>query len=178
MIRLSLPKTPENWHWKISPQDVVLLKQKDIATINKVYFANFEKFKKIVYNRYPLQDIEDALQSIYVLLPYLDYTDQKTFFYSLLDGCRELVYGHSDALKNYLSFDFLYNEDGNNLYNCVYFIGDELGNDDGGRRVVEFLDRQRNLSPAQKDLLCAHALGVFNYKGVFEDEKKYLLGTC
>ena len=39
--------TPENWHWKITPEDIEKIKANDRDTINRVYFDNLPKFEKI-----------------------------------------------------------------------------------------------------------------------------------
>lgn len=67
--------TPENWHWKITPQDIAKLRLEDVPTMTKVYFDNYKKFQKIAYRRF--KDFEeDAMQSIYVALPYSKHREE------------------------------------------------------------------------------------------------------
>ena len=159
--------TPENWHWKITPQDIAKLRLEDVPTMNKVYFDNYEKFQRIAYRRF--KDFEeDAMQSIYVALPYLNYKNAQTFFQSLLWVVRALVYGVGRVY--FLSVEaYEESELPNNLvYEDKYFILEDE------EKIIEFIASQKTLTDKQKDLLCAAAFGIADYKGVVEDERNYI----
>lgn len=160
--------TPENWHWKIKPQDIVKLRLEDVPTMTKVYFDNYEKFQRIARNRFGSY-WEDALQSIYIALPFCKYDNSQVFFRSLLAICFNLVYGYSRH-DNVLSVDY-----DNGLSDVCFVFQDRYFIHEEAERLIDFLDSQKTLNDKQRDLLCATALGVCAYEGIFKDEQSYLL---
>lgn len=79
--------TCENWHWKITAEDIAKIKANDRPTIDKVYFDNLESFRKCAYNfcrKHRAFDLfDDCLQELYITLPNWDYRNTKTLFWSI-----------------------------------------------------------------------------------------------
>ena len=81
-------KTPgTGWHWKITPEQIERLKAKDIVTLNKVYFDNLDKFKRIGLSfccksrNYDFYG--DFLNQVYVDLPFYHFENLGTLYSSL-----------------------------------------------------------------------------------------------
>lgn len=166
--------TPANWHWAITPQDIAKLRLTDVDTMNKVYFANYPKFRKIAYNRFNHEFAEDALQSIYLALPCLDYTNSQTFFISLLQVVRNLVYGTGRVYSSSLEgMEDRSERDGETLPSYLMY-SDRYFTLEDEEKIIDFLKCQKSLTEKEKDLFCATAFGIYNYKGVFEDECNFI----
>lgn len=45
--RTATPDTPECWHWAITLQQIEQIRRDDRKTIDKVYFDNLPKFRRI-----------------------------------------------------------------------------------------------------------------------------------
>ena len=81
-------KTPgTGWHWKITPEQIERLKAKDIETLNKVYFDNLEKFKRIgitfCLKARDFYFYDDFLNQVYVDLPFYHFENLSKFYMSL-----------------------------------------------------------------------------------------------
>ena len=82
-------KTPgKGWHWKITPEQIEKLKAKDIETLNKVYFDNLEKFKRIgkalCFKARDFSYYEDFINQIYIDLPFYNFENLSRFYMSLI----------------------------------------------------------------------------------------------
>lgn len=166
---------PGTWHWKISPEDVEKIKKVDRETIDRVYFDNYEKFKKICRSRFSAL-WEDALQEIYLLIPYLDYTNAKTFFHSFLGLLIRAIYGRSVSTFKALSLDMLLPND--EQHSFIDFLGIECDflheDEEQSIKVIGIIDNQRFLSDEQKDYLLSVAFNCQNIKGLFNYAKNGL----
>lgn len=167
---------PGTWHWKISLEDVEKIKKVDRETIDRVYFDNYDKFKRICRNRFSIL-WEDALQEIYLLIPYLDYTNAKTFFRSILSLLYRRICGRSVFTLSALSLDKTLSIDEQHSFidflaiECDFLHEDEEQN----IKVIGLIDNQRFLSDEQKDYLLSVAFNCQNIKGLFNYAKN---GLC
>ena len=162
--------TPENWHWKITPEDVVKIKAVDRETINRVYFDNYNKFRSICFKRFPSY-WEDALQEIYVILPYCNYTNLRTFFGSILRRLEISIYGRS--VRYPLSLDKPLNDETSTTFGDI--IGEEYDffheDEEQTLKVISILDNQKFLTDDQKDYLISIAFGCQQAKGLYRYAK-------
>lgn len=81
--------TPENWHWKITPEDIEKIKANDRDTINRVYFDNLPKFASVArgyiwrsraVGRYiDLSYVQDIINEIYLRLPLCSFINVQHF---------------------------------------------------------------------------------------------------
>ena len=173
--------TPENWHWAITPEDVKKIKMVDRETIDRVYFANYEKFCKCAYrfcyDKGKLSYVEDCIQQVYLDLPTYDYSDARTFYHGLLQTFRRCT------LKCYRTVS-LFSSIGRNKDGKEMTLVDVLGVDvfkaleereDGERQAIKIISAQYALSDIEKDFLTAVAFRCRPYRGLYNDEYKQLI---
>lgn len=167
--------TPENWHWNISPEEVQKIKAVDRETIDRVYFSNLEKFKGIVgkYCYHIIRDpyyINDCLQQIYVDLDKFDYTNNRTFYYSLIN-CFRRARRHS-TLEISL-FTPVKGKD--NDRELADFLGKDFfaeleERETGEEKALVMIKSQTELTDLERDFLTAVAFRVRPYEGLFYEE--------
>lgn len=165
--------TPENWHWAITPEDVKKIKMFDRKTIDRVYFANYDKFKSICMRRFP-KWWEDALQEIYLLIPYLNYTNTQKFFWSIFDGIYFALFGRSIRATVSFDMELCYNDKFYTLESLLGYDYDFLHEENEREeliKVLSLIDNQKSLSDDQKDYLLAVSLGCKSIKGMFNYAK-------
>lgn len=163
---------PTGWHWKITPEQIEKIKERDRDTINKVYFDNLEQFKKMARgycNRNGLYGFyEDCLNQIYVDLSDYDFTTSCELAFSIKNSfaracmsCKRVV----------LSLDKKLN-DGVRVYGDTIVIEDTAERDfedkESARHALELIAAQTHLSERNKDILTAYAFGCLAYRGLFE----------
>lgn len=162
--------TPENWHWKITPEDVIKIKAFDRETINRVYFDNYDKFKSMCKRRFS-NLWEDGLQTIYLLLPFCRYTNTQTFFRSLISGIKIYLFGRRSVSYTSLELD-VFGDGESTLMDFIPFEQDFFHEkEEETRNVVLLLDHQSFLTDDQKDLLLSQAFGCQIFKGIFKYAK-------
>lgn len=168
--------TPENWHWAITPQQVTEIQQGNRDTINKVYFDNYEKFKNAVVaicsRRGKMSFFEDALQSLYLDLPFYDFKNLQRFYCCILDTCR-FVFGYSHKCVNWATTVSLETplDDTENLTlgdSIAVYDVDEIEIEEQNKRLLEIIDTQKHLTRRQKDVLVAIAFGCAPMEGLYE----------
>lgn len=174
--------TPENWHWKITPEDIEKIKANDRDTINRVYFDNLPKFAKVagkyVHGKRAMRFsvdksiIEDIKQQFYIDLPTYNFTNALTLYSGLRRTCANLVFGRS-VLTDSID-EQLFDEGRADTFENRYLT------DDSGEKAVEIAEsektvllavkNQRFLTRKQKDRLTAYAFHVRVYDGIFISE--------
>lgn len=187
--------TPENWHWKITPEDIEKIKANDRDTINRVYFDNLPKFAKVArgyiwrsraVGRYiDFSYVQDIINEIYLRLPLCSFINVQRFYCSLLNICRLAVYGKVSRCKIALSLDegFTKNEksEGFETYESrlltVSYVNEmNLEREDNEKKVLSVIGNQKQLTAKQKDFLTAYVLHVRPYDGIFDYEYKVAFG--
>ena len=171
---------PGNWHWAITPEDVNGLKAVDRETVNRVYFANYDKFCKCAYNfcrkRNKFSYVDDCVQQIYLDLPLYDYTNALTFFRGLTKTFIHCSYWGFRSVSFFSPVGR--NKDGEDL-----LLIDCLGVDvfkaleeaeDGERQALKIISAQTALNDNEKDFLTAVAFKCRPYRGLFNDEYRRL----
>lgn len=161
-------KTPgTGWHWKITPEQIERLKAKDIETLNKVYFDNLEKFKRIGLSfccksrNYDFYG--DFLNQVYVDLPFYRFDNLGTMYSSLrrsfkrcrmwssyeisietpIDGTDELTLGDSvedgEDIADRTERAEAVEEFAPKFFNVVQKITGKDENDEELRELVEYV---------------------------------------
>lgn len=169
--------TPQGWHWKITPEQIEKIKERDRDTVNKVYFDNYDKFERLakwycdIIKRREL--VDDCTQQIYADIIDYDYTDTRTLFYSIRRsfwtacGCRTTKY-------DFVSLDETLYDDGETILADIlpstYDITQEAENKENERHALELIAAQTHLSDKNKDILTAIAFGCLAYQGLFAYE--------
>lgn len=189
--------TPENWHWKITPEDIEKIKANDRDTINRVYFDNLPKFAKVArgyiwrsraVGRYiDFGYVQDIINEIYLRLPLCSFVNVQHFYYSLLNICRFAVYGKVSRCKIALSLDedFAKNEKSegfetyeSRLLTASYVNEMNLELEDNEKKILCAIGNQKQLTAKQKDFLTAYVLHVRPYDGIFDYEYKVAFGEA
>lgn len=172
--------TPENWHWKITPQQIQEIKQGNRDTLATVYFDNLPTFRRVVYNICRRHNLlcffEDCLQQIFVDLEHYHFENTKRFYSSLLVSCliafgasfKSVPFKYCISLETPLRSVVKEQEfDGNTLADTL--VAKECFEDtdnEENKRLVEIIEGQ-HLTPAQSDLLCALGIGCNYRRGLF-----------
>ena len=164
---------PDGWHWKITPEQIEKIKERDRDTVNKVYFDNLDKFKRMAYkycrNSKQYSFFKDCIQQIYVDMLYYDYTNSQTLFWSIRRSFHRAV-GLPRVPILSLDLPFKYDSDltladlipSNESLEC------EIDREEKNRRVLEIIAAQRHLTDKAKDILTAYAFGCLAYTGLFD----------
>lgn len=170
------PVTPDCWHWKINPEQIVNIKAGDRETVNRVYMDNLDKFKMIAW-RYcdkarNLSVVQDCVQQIYIDLPMYDFTNTRTFYWSIRKSFR---IASMFTRRSFISLETPLIADGNltlgDTLECANAFSD-LDERENACAVLEIIAEQTHLSDYQRDCLTAFAFGVSLYKGIFDYECK------
>lgn len=161
-------KTPgTGWHWKITPEQIERLKAKDIETLNKVYFDNLEKFKRIgitfCLKARDFYFYDDFLNQVYVDLPFYHFENLSKFYMSLntsfkrcrcfsryeisietpIDGTNELTLGDTVAdgedIADRTERAEAVEEFAPKFFNVVQKITGKDENDEELRELVEYV---------------------------------------
>ena len=167
--------TPNGWHWKITPEQIEKIKERDRDTINKVYFDNYDKFERMakrycnILNRREL--VDDCTQQIYADIMDYDYTDTRTLYHSI----RHSFWAACGVGKcDIVSLDETLYDDGEttlgDILPSTYDITQEAENKDNERHALELIAAQTHLSDKNKDILTAIAFGCLAYQGLFAYE--------
>lgn len=176
-----LPDTPERWHWAITPQQVAEIKQGNRETINKVYFDNLPKFRKIARKccsrLRSAQSVEDCLQQIYVDLPTFHFDNAQMFYWSVRRCCAVACgcLRKSVPLWCIVSYDepLLPENDFTLLDKLTENMSIATTDDkellEQDKRVVEILQTQKQLTELQLDYLVAVAYSVTMRRGLYAD---------
>ena len=169
--------TPTNWHWIITPEQIEKIKANDRDTINKVYFDNYDKFKRIAFNKclkwHCLQFIDDCIQQVYLDLPKYNFTDGRRLFNSICKSFH-IACGHN-GIKAF-SLDAPKGGNNENKQTLFDYLADNVGADfyeqkreqhENERHALNIIAAQTQLSDKDKDILTAIAFGCAAYRGVF-----------
>lgn len=170
-------KTPSNWHWAITYEEIAQIKAGNRKAVDKVFFDNYSKFRAIAINycrkKFKTDFIDDCVNQIYIDLPRYDFTDCREFYFSLLDS---FIAASSLEFGRVCSYDTpIKSEKGDNL-TLADMLGEEPKifekeeQEESARAVLEMLSEQEALTEAQKDRLTAFSLGVAFYRGLYEQE--------
>ncbi len=167
-------QTPENWHWKITPEQIARIKVRDRDTVNQVYFDNLDKFKKMAYRYCRLAKqysyFRDCVQQIYVDMMDYDYTDSRVLFWSIR---RSFWRATGLTKKPSVSLDqpIL---DGNGVLSDIIPVYDTAERDfersEEEKHALELIAAQTQLSARAKDVLTAYAFNCLAYRGLFDYE--------
>lgn len=165
---------PPYWHWAITCEQIKEIKNGNRTTINKVYFDNYEKFKRIVAKfcgdkkKYSYR--LDCLQQCYVDLPLFNFTNCKTLYKSIVGCCLEVVYSTMRAI----SYDKQFDDDEHCFLDyiacCEMTSTDEYNSEN--KRVYDIITAQNQLTILQKDLLVSIAFGCEYRKGLYNELQK------
>ena len=173
------PATPANWHWAITPQQIDEIKQGNRDTIDKVYFDNLQKLRRIVFNfcrkRDKQQFFDDCLQQIYVDLQNYRFNNSMTFFWSIKRSCYYAYGFRKSEVRAYISLDSPLQSQGSKrqeqssrtLADTIPAIEfDELEEQEQEKRVLTILD-SLELSEQDKDVMTAIAFGCAVQRGLY-----------
>ena len=167
-------QTPENWHWKITPEQIARIKVRDRDTVNQVYFDNLDKFKAMAYRYCRIHKqysyFRDCVQQVYVDMMDYDYTDSRVLFWSIRHS-----FWRATGLTNkpFVSLDAPI-LDGNGVLSDIIPVYDTAERDfersEEERHVLELIAAQTQLSARAKDVLTAYAFNCLAYRGLFDYE--------
>ena len=179
---------PGEWHWLITADDVEAIKAGDRNAVDRVYFANLNKFSRIAVKfvidlpkHVDRSYIDDIKQQIYVDMWNYDYTNISTLYRGIIRTCYAVVYGNTaiygsslDApLSNHSRFGEVEEMGETKLDRLapVYDMSEfAVLREESELRVLKVLAGQKKLTERQKDMLTALALRVRIYPGIFEYE--------
>lgn len=176
---MSTPKTPANWHWKITPKDVAEIKLGNRETINRVYFDNYDHFKffvvRLIEKKFgrDFSYVEDFLQQIYVDLPKYDYTNSLRFWWSIYTRFYYLKNGR----KSVRAFSYE-NKDGDtegwSLFDTLVAPEEKTDEEriEENAAALRLIENQKQLTERARDILMAEAFGCIVYRGLYENAKK------
>lgn len=167
--------TSQGWHWKITPEQIEKIKQRDRDTVNQVYFDNLEKFKRMAFKfcgEHKLYSyFKDCVQQIYADMLYYDYSNSLRLFCSI----RTSFYRATMDSVRAISLD-------EPIFGDDIVLADRIGVCDNtdkpyedkeqARRALEIIARQTHLPDSAKDFLTACAFDCLCYKGIFDYEYK------
>ncbi|CCZ95537.1 unknown [Corallococcus sp. CAG:1435] len=175
--RTTTPDTPECWHWAITLQQIEQIRRDDRKTIDKVYFDNLPKFRRIVNrlcrNCYKMDFVEDVLLQIYIDLQYYDYTNCLTFYRCILQTFKTTTF------KKIYTISFEYSiGDGLTLADVLSTKDNyEFEFDEENRKVVEIVAAQTQLTNLQKDILIAYAFDCVAFRGLYDKAYKQVFAV-
>ncbi len=167
---------PTGWHWKITPEQIEKIKQRDRDTVNKVYFANLEKFKRMAYRycciRKQYSFFRDCVQQIYVDMLYYDYSDSRTLFWSIKRSFFRAC-GLSKYCRKSLD-EPIGDSDSDSVLADIIPIYDTAEHDYDRKaqekHALELIAAQTHLTDKAKDILTAIAFDCLCYVGIFDYE--------
>lgn len=168
--------TPDKWHWAITPEQIVKIKQRDRDTVNQVYFDNLSKFKRIAYrfcrNSKRLSFYRDCVQQIYADMIYYDYTNVRKLYRSLYRSFYRAACFDSSRI---VSLDKAMFDDSENSFIATisapeYDPDKYTEYEKSVKRVLQGIARQTQLNERGRDILTAVALNRLFYEGIFKDE--------
>lgn len=165
--------TPKDWNWLITSEDVAKIKMNDRETVNKVYFDNYERLKRIALKKaykFCKRDMwEDCLNQIYIDLPLYDYTNALTLSRGIVSTAYRVI-----NPNRFLSLDAEYDyEKGNVLALLDRIPVDgfvELAQKESEKKVLKIIAEQTGLNDLQRDTLVAIAFRCAMYRGIFNYE--------
>lgn len=175
--------TPADWHWAITYDDIRQIKLNHRETINKVYFANIEKFERIAWSfcfRRDLLDLkEDCVNQIYVDLPKYNYENLSRFYTGIMCSCRIATFIRSSSPCFCNSLDACFEDEKNGrgrslLDLLTYEDVPEEARKENCEKVFQIIEEQEQLAPWQKDVLTAFAFGCTAYRGLYEYAKRHV----
>lgn len=179
---MEVEKTPQGWHWKITPEQIEKIKAHDRDTINQVYFDNYDTFKGMAKNYCRrvkrFNDWQDCVQQVYVDLPAYNY-DCTAYFYLSLNGSFRYACGFPvhERFPIIVSLDTLLlcdeDGDGQTLYDRIaskigiHYVEQESERREQERHALEIIAAQKSLTERDKDVLTAIAFNCWAYRGLF-----------
>ncbi|MCI9405033.1 MAG: hypothetical protein HFJ21_06995 [Clostridia bacterium] len=169
---------PTGWHWKITPEQIERIRQRDRDTVNQVYFDNLDKFKAMAYRFCGLRkfydDFQDCVQQIYIDLVNYDFTNSKRLFWSIRGSFYRVCYSRYRYVS--LSTPIMNGIDDITLMDCLAVnveLGAEQEKQEQERHALEIIAAQKHLSDKDKDILTAYAFNCLCYKGLFDYEYRH-----
>ena len=166
---------PSGWHWKITPEQIEKIKERDLDTVNQVYFDNLDKFKAMAYNFCYSREVsycfEDCVQQVYVDLLDYDFSNSKRLFWSIRNSfyraCPPLLSGTVSLFTPIKGADDIA------LMDCIEALDEvdaEQRKQEQERHVLAIIAEQKQLNDKDKDILTAYALNCLCYRGLFAYE--------
>ncbi len=161
------------WHWRITLADIEKIKANDRETVNRVYFDNLEKFRKMAlkycFKCCNYDFLEDCNNQIYVDMTEYDYSSRLSLWWDIQTSFRRA--SMATRLPP-LSLEAPLSEDGEKtLLDTLETDGfAELEEREHARNVLEIIAEQEQLTETQRDMLTAIAFGVALYRGIYAEE--------
>ncbi len=168
------------WHWRIMPADIEKIKANDRETINRVYFGNLEKFRrmalKFCFQCRNYDFLEDCINQIYIDMTEYDYSSRLSLWWSIQASFRRASIVTRFAP---LSLDKPLSDDTEaTLYDLIPAPEtDEEEEREHAQNVLEIIAEQTQLTAQQRDMLTAFAFGVAVYRGIYADECRQAFTT-
>ena len=174
--------TPTGWHWKITPEQIEKIKERDRDTVNQVYFDNLDKFKRIAYrfcrNTKRLSYYLDCVQQIYVDILDYDFSCARKLYWSLYHSFYRAV-GYTRY--NTVSLDKAIFDDNDATFHDIMPSCDrvltEVEKQEYERHALEIIAAQTQLTERNKDFLTAYAFNCLAYRGLFAYEYAQAFAT-
>lgn len=178
---------PGEWHWLITADDVAAIKAGDRNAVDRVYFANLQKFGRIANSfvrknrNIDFRYKDDIKQQIYIDLPTYDYTNVSTLYCGILRSCYAAIFfRNSIGAKSYdvPAYSHGRSGDGSDMNETVldrFVPACDMSEfavlrDESELRVLKVIAGQKKLTERQKDMLTALAFRVRIYPGIFAYE--------
>lgn len=172
--------------WHITPDLIKKIKAFDVKALNEVYFSNELYIKRLAYrvcwNSCRLSDFEDFFQEVYIVLPYCDFSNDKSLTKSLIKLCRKSVFSRSclsldKPLSHGKKADDKTETTFGDLIGVDGFKGTEFAEEkpvdteENILKALSIIKEQKGLTAKQKDFLLSIALNVEYYSGIYAKEK-------
>ena len=132
---------PEWKPWKVTAEELEKLREKDRTILDKFYLENLTTLKNCAIHYYnsrgnlaSFYNVDDMVQSIYLYLMRLDFSNPKLFKHTLNQGFYYSAFGCIDSVRY-----FRCDTEARNLFFHTYTILDEPLFDDTGRTRVDVL---------------------------------------
>jgi len=161
------------WHWRITLADIEKIKANDRETVNRVYFDNLEKFRKMAlkycFKCRNYDFLGDCINQIYVDMTAYDYSSRLSLWWSIQASFRRASMATAVPL---LSLDKPLSDDTEaTLYDLIAAPEtDEEEEREHARNALEIIAEQEQLTEQQRDMLTAFAFGVAFYRGIYAEE--------
>lgn len=169
-------RLPPYWHWKITPEQIEKIKGRDRDTVNKVYFDNLDKFKRMAYRYCGLKKqysyFSDCVQQIYVDLIGYDYSNSRTLFHSIKHSFYRAT-GFSKYVQRSLDEPIGKNSRGGVLGDILLSTctaEQDFECEEQEQHVLAIIAAQIHLTDKQRDILTAYAFNTLVYEGLFNYE--------
>lgn len=166
--------TPQGWDWKITPEQIERIKQRDRDTVNQVYFDNLDRFKKMAYRYCRLRKaysyFRDCVQQVYVDMINYDYSNSRSLFWSIR---HSFWYAIGITRTPVISLDEpIFDGDGvlSDIIPTYDTAERDLERNEEEKHALELIAAQTHLTARKKDILTAYALNCLAYRGLFEYE--------